>query len=50
LAEAGFNPGYERHGAYWRVSIAGIRAGEMDRIARRLGAAGFPEALLRRDR
>jgi cell division protein FtsN len=50
LAEAGFSPGYERYNEYYRIVLTGIRASEIENIAWRLGAANFPEVLLREER
>jgi hypothetical protein len=50
LAAAGFAPAYERYYDYYRVVLTGIRASEIENIAWRLGAANFPEALLREER
>jgi hypothetical protein len=50
LAEAGLSPGYERYNEYYRIVLTGVRANEIENIAWRLGAARFPEALLREER
>jgi hypothetical protein len=47
VAEAGLRPSYERYGDYIRVIISGIRAGDVEALARRLGAANFQEVLIR---
>jgi cell division protein FtsN len=49
LTTAGFSPGVEWYNGYWRVFLPGIGAVEIDDIVRRLGAAGFSEALLREE-
>ena len=54
LRGAGFDPRFERfhsdlHGAMYRVVIPGVCASEMPAVAQRLGSAGFPEALVRRE-
>jgi cell division protein FtsN len=48
LRAAGFAPVFERYDRYWRVVLPGIRAHEIDDIARRLGVAGFSEVLPRK--
>jgi hypothetical protein len=50
LVAAGFTPGYERYNDYYRIVLPNIRAREIENIAWRLGAANFPEALLREER
>lgn len=50
LKNAGLNPAYERHDEFYRVVLAGLRAGEVRSIAERLGSAGFREALIREER
>jgi cell division protein FtsN len=50
LRAAGFSPAYEQYNEYYRVVLTGVRAGEMESIARRLGNANFKEALLREER
>jgi hypothetical protein len=50
LVAAGFTPAYEKYNDYYRVVLTGIRASEIENIAWRLGAANFPEALLREER
>jgi rare lipoprotein A len=49
LTSAGFSPSYERYQNYYRIVLTGIRAGEVDNIAWRLGAANFTELLLREE-
>jgi cell division protein FtsN len=50
LAAAGFTPVYEKYNDYYRILLPGIRASEIENIARRLGAANFSEALIREER
>jgi rare lipoprotein A len=50
LKNAGLNPAYERNGEFFRVVLAGIRAEDVQSVAEKLGAAGFPEALIREER
>jgi rare lipoprotein A len=47
LKKAGLNPAYERAGDFYRVVIAGVRSGDMQTVADKLGSAGFREALIR---
>jgi hypothetical protein len=49
LRAAGFRPVYERHGAYQRVLIPGVRAADMASVIQRLGSAGFSTAWLREE-
>jgi hypothetical protein len=49
LASAGFSPAYERYQNYYRIVLTGVRAGEIENIAWRLGAANFTELLLREE-
>ena len=49
LKNAGLNPAYERSGDFYRVVLAGLRAGEIASIAQTLGNAGFREVLLREE-
>jgi rare lipoprotein A len=49
LQTAGLNPAYERYNDLYRVVLAGIGSNEILIIAERLGAAGFPEALIREE-
>jgi cell division protein FtsN len=49
LLDAGFSPAYERHGQYYRVVVAGVRAADMAQAVRRLESAGFSEAWLREE-
>jgi hypothetical protein len=50
LMAAGLAPSFEWYNGYWRVVLTGIRAYEIEDVARRLGAAGFSEMLLRKER
>jgi hypothetical protein len=50
LVEAGFSPSYEHYNNYFRVVLTRIRAGEIENVAWRLGAAQFSEILLREER
>jgi len=49
LRNSGLSPAYERNGAYYRVVLAGLRAGEIPSIAQVLGNAGFREVLIRQE-
>jgi len=49
LRNSGLNPAYERNGDFYRVVLAGLRAGELSSIAQVLGNAGFREALIRQE-
>ena len=49
LRNSGLNPAYERNGAYYRVVLAGLSAGEISSIAQVLGNAGFREVLIRQE-
>ena len=49
LRKAGLDPAYEQSGDYYRVVLAGVRAGEIQTIAQTLGNAGFREALIREE-
>jgi rare lipoprotein A len=50
LKEAGLNPAYEKTGDVYRVVLAGVAPEAVNEIARKLGAAGFREALVREER
>ena len=47
LKNAGLDPAYERSGEFYRVVLAGLKAGDIPSIAQTLGNAGFKEALIR---
>jgi rare lipoprotein A len=47
IKKAGLNPAYERAGDFYRVVIAGVRSGDVQTVADKLGSAGFREALIR---
>jgi rare lipoprotein A len=49
LVNAGFNPAYERYGDVYRVVLSGVRAYDMNEVARLLGAAGFREVIIREE-
>jgi cell division septation protein DedD len=49
LKNAGFNPSYQPYNNMFRVVIPGIRAADMPQVARRLWAAGFTSAWIRRE-
>jgi rare lipoprotein A len=49
LKNAGLSPAYEQYEDFYRVVLAGVRAGEIQSIAEKLGAAGFREALIREE-
>jgi len=49
LRNSGLSPAYERNGDFYRVVLAGLRAGELSSIAQILGNAGFREALIRQE-
>jgi len=49
LRNFGLSPAYERNGAYYRVVLAGLRAGDISSVAQALGNAGFREALIRQE-
>ncbi|MDR0623723.1 MAG: septal ring lytic transglycosylase RlpA family protein [Treponema sp.] len=49
LKNAGLNPAYERNGEFFRVVLAGVRAGDVLLTTEKLGAAGFREALIREE-
>jgi rare lipoprotein A len=50
LTNAGLTPAYERNGEFFRVVLAGIRPEDIQSVTEKLGAAGFPEALIREER
>jgi hypothetical protein len=50
LIDAGFSPSYERYDNYFRVVLSRIRAGEIENVAWRLGAAHFSEVFIREER
>jgi cell division septation protein DedD len=49
LRAAGFDPSYEPYNNMHRVVISGIRAADIPQVARRLGAAGFSSAWIRKE-
>jgi rare lipoprotein A len=49
LKAQGLNPAYEKSGNFFRVVLAGLKAGEIDSVAEKLGRAGFAEALIREE-
>jgi rare lipoprotein A len=49
LRAVGLNPAYERHEGFYRVVLPGLRAGEINTVAQRLGNAGFREAIIRQE-
>jgi rare lipoprotein A len=49
LKNAGLNPSYERNGEFFRVVLAGVRGEDVQSVAEKLGATGFPEALIREE-
>jgi cell division septation protein DedD len=49
LRAAGFSPAYEPHNNLHRVVVSGVRAADIPQVARRLGAAGFPSAWIRKE-
>jgi rare lipoprotein A len=49
LKNAGFNPSYEPYNNLFRVVIPGVRAADIPQVARRLGAAGFTSAWIRKE-
>ena len=49
LIAAGFTPGYERWNEYYRVVIAGIAAGDLPEVTRRLDIAGFSNPWIREE-
>jgi cell division septation protein DedD len=49
LREAGFNPAYERYGAYLRVVISGVRGADVTKYVERIGQAGFTEVWCREE-
>jgi rare lipoprotein A len=49
LKAQGLNPAYEKNGNFFRVVIAGLKAGEIESVAEKLGRAGFQEALIREE-
>ena len=49
LKSLGLNPAYEQNGEFYRVVLAGLKAGEIQSIAQTLGNSGFREALIRED-
>ncbi|MDR0602448.1 MAG: septal ring lytic transglycosylase RlpA family protein [Treponema sp.] len=50
LRNAGLSPAYERNGDFYRVVLAGIRAEDIAQVNRKIGEAGFREALIREER
>jgi rare lipoprotein A len=50
LKNVGLNPAYERNGDFYRVVLAGIRAGDINSVVEKIGSAGFSEALIREER
>ncbi|MDR2094233.1 MAG: septal ring lytic transglycosylase RlpA family protein [Treponema sp.] len=49
LKAQGLNPAYEKNGNFFRVVLAGLKAGEIESVAEKLGRAGFTEALIREE-
>lgn len=49
LKNAGLNPAYEQSGDFYRVVLAGLKAGEIPSIAQTLGNTGFREAIIREE-
>ena len=49
LKNSGLNPAYEKSGDFYRVVLAGLRAGDIQSIAQKLGDAGFREAIIREE-
>ena len=49
LRALGLNPAYERHGDFYRVVLAGLRATDIPVIAQILGNAGYSEVLIRQE-
>ncbi|MCL2381568.1 MAG: septal ring lytic transglycosylase RlpA family protein [Treponema sp.] len=49
LRNLGLNPAYERHGDFYRVVLAGLRAADIPLVAHVLGNAGFREVLIRQE-
>jgi len=49
LRDLGLNPAYERHGSFYRVVLAGLRATDIPVIAQILGNAGYREVLIRQE-
>jgi rare lipoprotein A (peptidoglycan hydrolase) len=49
LRDAGFSPAYEPYNDMYRVVISGVRAADIPSVARRLGAAGFSSAWIRKE-
>jgi len=49
LRDLGLNPAYERSGDFYRVVLAGIKAGDIPSIAQLLGNAGFRSVLVRQE-
>ena len=49
LRGLGLNPAYERSGDFYRVVLAGIKAGDIPSIAQLLGNAGFRSVLVRQE-
>jgi hypothetical protein len=47
VAGTGLQPSYERYGDYIRVVVSGIRVGDLETVAWRLGGANFSEVLIR---
>ncbi|MDR0376818.1 MAG: septal ring lytic transglycosylase RlpA family protein [Spirochaetaceae bacterium] len=50
LQNVGLNPAYERSGDLYRVVLAGIKAEDVESVARKIGDAGFMEAVIREER
>lgn len=49
LKNAGLNPAYEQNGDFYRVVLAGLKAGDISSIAQTLGNSGFREAIIREE-
>ena len=49
LRNLGLSPAYERHGTFYRVVLARLRAADIPAIAQILGNAGFREVLIRQE-
>jgi len=49
LRKAGLDPSYEQYGEFYRVVLAGIRAGDIPSIAQTLGNIGYREVVIRNE-
>jgi rare lipoprotein A len=49
IKNAGLEPSYERHDDYYRVTLKGVRAEDIQSLAGRLGSIGFREILIREE-